>query len=177
MVAPKTTTKPGRNYKGEAKVYDGNLLMVRIFFAVIVADVIGKPGALPARVRHCRNAFVSYASEDERDVLGRIQGMQKRDPDLDVFYARMRLQSGEKWKNRLREEIVARDVLYLFWSTAARKSRWVNWEWRYALEVHGINFIDPVPLESPKKVRPPKELADELHFDDWMLAYIHPTQA
>lgn len=34
----------------------------------------------------------------------------------------------------------------------------------------GVDFIDPVPLESPDVCPPPKELA-ETHFNDWTLAF------
>jgi len=35
---------------------------------------------------------------------------------------------------------------------------------------HGIDFIDPIPLVSPKEVAPPAELS-ALHFNDWILAF------
>jgi hypothetical protein len=90
---------------------------------------------------------------------------------LDVFYAPQSLRSGEKWRSRLAEEIERRDVFYLFWSRAAKESVWVEWEWRHALKVRGADYIDPVPLASPRQVPPPEELAD-LHFNDWMLAWL-----
>ena len=67
---------------------------------------------------------------------------------------------------------MTRDVMYLFWSEAASRSKWVEWEWRYGYEKRGIDFIDPCPLDPPSKVPPPKELADLIHFDDWVLAYM-----
>jgi len=124
----------------------------------------------------CQTAFASYASEDEGAVLPRIQGLQKALPRLDVFFARASMRSGEKWKERLRAEILSRDVMYLFWSRAASRSEWVEWEWRLGLEERGIDFIDPFPLAPPEDVPPPRELADELHFNDWVLAYLTGTQ-
>ena len=35
----------------------------------------------------------------------------------------------------------------------------------------GIDYIDPVPLAPPDVVPPPAELAQDLHFNDWVLAY------
>ena len=67
-------------------------------------------------------------------------------------------------------EISRRDVFYLFWSTNASKSKEVDKEWRLALELRGPDYIDPVPLESPKLVPPPAELAHK-HFNDWTLMY------
>ena len=119
------------------------------------------------------SAFASYASEDRDDVLGRIQGMQKVLPDLDIFVDVAALRSGDNWRERLEREIQARDVLYLFWSRRARASKWVDLEWRIALGHNGLERISPIPLESPDLAPPPSELAD-LHFNDWMLVYLRP---
>ena len=62
-------------------------------------------------------------------------------------------------------------MLLLFWSTAASQSRYVESEWRIALEEHGLDGISPVPLESPATVPPPPELSS-LHFNDWTLAIL-----
>ena len=68
--------------------------------------------------------------------------------------------------------IPEKDVFYLFWSENAQRSEWVEKEWRCALDTRGIEFIDPVPLVSPKQVPPPPELARHLHFNDWQLAFM-----
>lgn len=70
------------------------------------------------------------------------------------------------------QAILTRDALYLFWSQAAGHSQWVDWEWQCALQERCIEFIDPIPLAPPEQVSPPKELADQLHFNDWVLAYM-----
>ncbi len=77
---------------------------------------------------------------------------------------------GEDWRKRLRREILSRDIFFLFWSLAASKSTSVEKEWRAALDGKGLDFISPVPLVSPEKVPPPKELAS-LHFNEWTLAF------
>ena len=120
-----------------------------------------------------RTAFASYASEDRNEVLGRIQGMQKVMPRLDVFLDVAALPSGQSWLDTLMKEIRARDIFYLFWSMPAKRSMWVEKEWRAALQHRGIEFIDPVPLVSPETVPPPPELGEQLHFNDWVLAYEH----
>lgn len=116
-----------------------------------------------------RRGFASYASDDRDEVMGRIQGMLKIAPALDIFVDVLSLRSGERWEVRLEQEIAARDVLYLFWSSAASRSDWVDREWRWALQKRGLEFIDPVPLQPPSIVPPPAELAS-LHFNDWTLA-------
>ena len=42
---------------------------------------------------------------------------------------------------------VNRDIFWLFWSRAARKSPWIDWEWRTALATKSIAGIQPHPLE------------------------------
>jgi len=118
--------------------------------------------------------FASYASADRDEVLGRIQGMLKVLPDLDVFVDVVSLRSGDDWESRITEEIRERDGLYLFWSPAAMRSNHVDREWRTALAVKGIDCIDPVPLAPPAVAPPPPELAS-LHFNEWTLAFRQPV--
>ena len=47
-------------------------------------------------------------------------------PDLDLFLDVASLRSGERWEERLHQEIARRDTLYLFWSHAASRSPWVE---------------------------------------------------
>lgn len=135
--------------------------VAKLHFDVVVASAAAKPK---------RSAFASYQSNDRAKVTARVQGLQKALPELDVFLDVLALRSGQNWEQRLREEIARRDVFYLFWSTNASKSKEVDKEWRLALELRGPDYIDPVPLESPKFVPPPPELAHK-HFNDWTLMY------
>jgi hypothetical protein len=116
-----------------------------------------------------KTAFASYASEDRNDVLARVQGLEKA--GVDVFMDVRNLRSGERYEDKLLEKILSTDIFYLFWSTAAKKSEWVKKEWEYALNNRGIDFISPIPLDSPDIVPPPPELGQSLHFGDWTLAY------
>jgi hypothetical protein len=59
-------------------------------------------------------------------------------------------------------EVPNKDRFLLFWSDNARKSEWVEREWRLALRERGLRYIQPVPLQP---VRPPRELRS-LHFND-----------
>jgi hypothetical protein len=36
----------------------------------------------------------------------------------------------------------------------------------------GVDFINPVPLESTDIVAPPTALADRLDFNDWVFAFL-----
>lgn len=118
------------------------------------------------------SAFISYASQDRNRVATIIQGMKKARPDLDVFFDVENLRSGEDWEETLHGEIEKRDVLFLCWSHFARESKWVDAEWRYALEKKGQECIEPVPLESPDTCPPPEELSRK-HFNDKLLYIIN----
>lgn len=118
------------------------------------------------------SAFISYASQDRNRVAAIIQGMKKARPDLDVFFDVDSLRSGDNWELALHEEIEKRDVLFLCWSHFARESKWVDEEWRYALEQKGVECIEPVPIEPPDVCPPPAELRHK-HFNDKLLYIIN----
>lgn len=160
----------GGVHSGVARVSVHDLQIARIRFLLLVGAETSPANDLAAQVKHHRKAFASYASEDRDEVLGRIQGMQKVVPDLEVFLDVATLKSGQDWEKTLWREIPASDVFYLFWSAAAKASPWVEKEWRCALSTKGEDFIDPVPLVSPDLVPPPDELGRK-HFNDWILAY------
>jgi hypothetical protein len=151
--------------------YANGLQILSLNFCIDIGKETLESIGVPFKENRYRSAFISYASDDNDAVLARIQGMKKTTPDMNVFYADASLHSGQKWKEELRKEIMNRDVLYLFWSKAASESKWVDWEWRCAYQEKGLDYIDPVPLVSPSVIPPPPELSD-LHFNDWVLAYM-----
>ena len=113
-------------------------------------------------IRAPKTAFASYAAKNRRAVLARLRSLQIL-TGIDVFVDCLSIHPGEKWKSKLMAEIVERDVFLLFWSRPAMKSKWVDWEWRYALEKKSINRIQPHPLQPADLAPPPQELA-ELQF-------------
>lgn len=156
---------------GVASVRIEGLEIARLNFLINVGDLAKTSATLPVRVQRHERVFASYASADTNAVLDQIQGMLKYAPNIDVFFAPKSIRAGENWRDRLEQEIRERDKLYLFWSRAASCSEWVDREWRSALKQRGIEFIDPCPLVSPQEVPPPAELADQIHFNEWTLAY------
>jgi hypothetical protein len=170
VTVPKNIKRGSRS--GVATILIEGIPVAKVLFAVEVGARAGTVSPLQASERRYHTAFASYASEDQEAVFARIHGMLKIAPSLDIFVAVANLRSGEHWQAKLEREIVSRDVMYLFWSKAASRSKWVDWEWRCGLRERGIDFIDPCPLAPPDRVPPPKELADKLHFNDWVLAYI-----
>lgn len=114
------------------------------------------------------SGFVSYASQDRDRVASRVQGMLKARPDMNLFFDVDSLRSGDDWERTLRAEIDRRDVLFLFWSRAAKESEWVAKEWKYALNTKGPEVIEPVPIDPPDQCPPPEELRGK-HFNDRFL--------
>ena len=173
VIVPKTVEQGAHG--GLASVFVDGLQIAKIHFVVDVTANSSRcdrsDRLIPAREELYRSAFASYAREDRNEVLSRVHGMLKVAPELDLFLDVVSLRSGEGWEKRLWDEISARDVFYLFWSANARKSPWVEKEWRCALQARGLDFIDPVPLVSPELVPPPPELASK-HFNDWVLAFV-----
>ena len=112
-----------------------------------------------------RRAFASYASVDRQKVLPRIQMLQAS--GIECFMDLLDLRAGMHWEQELFRRIDESDVLFLFWSSAASQSDWVNKEWHYALTQKGDCFILPVAIECPIP-RPPDELK-HIHFDDRIL--------
>ena len=165
-----TDARIGR-HSGEVFFYVSGLQIAKLYFDLEIGHRESSVYQLVTHEQRVRTAFASYASENRDEVLARVQGIMKALPDLDLFLDVMSLRSGEDWEKRLKYEIEKRDIFYLFWSRAASRSHWVEMEWRTALDMKGIEYIDPVPLVSPNVVPPPKELA-KLHFNDWMLAYM-----
>jgi hypothetical protein len=116
-------------------------------------------GNVPAgEARRYEKAFISYASEDRTKVQARVQMLEAA--GIQYFQDLLSLGPGVRWRRRLYREIDSSDVMFLFWSAAAKASQWVEREWRYALDNKGLDFIVPVPVEGPPIPSPPAELAD-----------------
>jgi len=162
--------------RGVARIFAGAAPLAKVHLVCQVGEADVKASPVTGSIRTYRSAFVSYASPDRAEVAARLQGICKVLPDIDLFFDVHSLRSGDRWRERLAEEIRKRDVLYLFWSKAASQSEWVEREWRAAYEHRGVEGIDPLPLVSPQEVPPPPELGDELHFNDWTLAYTRGLQ-
>ena len=149
-----------------AKVYVNDLPVTTLKFTVKCHSL--REQKLELMRQDVMSAFISYASQDRSKVVTIIQGMKKILPELDVFFDVESLRSGEKWETALRREIENRDVLFLCWSHYAKESKWVEMEWKYALENKGEDCIEPIPIEDPRVCPPPKEL-EQKHFNDKLL--------
>jgi hypothetical protein len=155
---------------GRATFRIGAFTISRVDFALEVGAPHAATADVTSHEARFHRAFASYSSADRERVMGRIQGMLKVLPELDVFLDVVSLRSGEKWAERVTEEILGRDAFLLFWSLAASQSKWVEHEWRTALRYKGLDAISPVPLDPPAAAPPPPELS-ALHFFDSALAF------
>ena len=159
-------------HAGIANVSHGGGKTFRISFQINVAQAsIPEYKDSTSENIPIKTAFASYASENFKEVLFRLQGMKKISPDLDVFTDVFSLRSGDNWPEKLAEHVPSKDRFYLFWSKDASESEWVEREWKLALEKRGLNYIDPVPLVDPRVVPPPKALSD-LHFGDMYIYFL-----
>ena len=116
------------------------------------------------------SAFISYASPDRDEVLRRVQALQA--VGIAFFQDLLSLDPGARWKSETYRHIDESDLFLLFWSKAAKKSKWVRREADRALQLQSSNArqlpeIRPVILGRPV-VMPWKELR-HLHFNDRLI--------
>jgi uncharacterized protein YegL len=168
--APANT--PLRTIIGKLLVSQDSVPIGQISFKlkVVTFAAIAAKTTMPCGVAHRYvKAFISYASSDRAEVLRRVQMLTAA--GIEFFQDLINLEPGDRWSNELFHHIEDSDVLFLFWSSAARNSEWVEKEWRYGLQKKGEEFIRPVIIEGPPIVPPPPELA-HLHFNDKILYMI-----
>jgi hypothetical protein len=158
----------GRNFFPNVRVSVNGRLVGRIMFRLSSDRFAASPRstALGDHARRYEFAFVSYATKDREEVLKRVQMLQVM--KTEYFQDVLSLDPGARWKEELYKNIDHCDLFLLFWSSAAKKSRWVIREAEYALERQGRHpYREPdiVPVILEQKVRPPRSLAD-LQFND-----------
>jgi WD40 repeat protein len=168
VTVPKETVLGSK--AGMATVH-ANVLITRIYFNIQVGNKTFRSKKIQTKQEEILTAFASYASADRDYVLACIQGIQKFAPKLHVDMDVVTLRSGQYWEKELWKMIPSKDIFYLFWSSNAAKSGWVEKEWRCALKTRGLDFIDPVSLETPEQAPPPPELSSK-HFNDWTTSFM-----
>jgi hypothetical protein len=156
---------------GVASLRVNGMQIARTNFALNVGTAAPSVSTVSARAALHKKAFASYASEDRDAVIARVQGMETALKGLHVFVDVVDLRSGQYWEQELWNVIPKSDIFYLFWCRQPRSSEWVRKEWQCALKERGLDYIDPVPLESPEFAPPPPELAAK-HFNDPLVAFL-----
>ncbi len=119
-----------------------------------------------------RRAFLSYASQDRREVLKRAQALEAA--GVTFFHDVLSLEPGARWEKELYKHIDSCDLFLLFWSKHAASSRWVIQEAEYAKarqNAEGLPDIIPIMLDGPPPQTPPSSL-NEIHFNDRISYFI-----
>ena len=94
-----------------------------------------------------RSIFISYAHEDRGDVKASAELL--RAGGVQVFIDVRGIDYGERWQEVLRKALDNCERVLVFWSLAARTSKWVDREWRYALALGKRivpTLLDATPL-------------------------------
>ena len=156
-------------------VLDGKLVGRIVFHLAVdagVREISSRPSG--ERAGPYTYAFVSYAAEDRKEVLKRVQML---DATRTAFFQDvLSLDPGARWTKELYKRIDKCDLFLLFWSSAAKRSEWVIKEAEYALARQERDPLDgpdivPVILEGPPPVLPPDSLR-HLHFNDRIQYFI-----
>jgi len=132
-----------------------------------------EPGVTASAMTRFKKAFLSYCNKDLDEVLKRVQMLSLA--KISFFQDLLTLEPGELWEKHIYDYIRECDVFFLFWSTAASRSKWVKSEINYALETqhaHGdlVPEILPVLIEGPPPPKPPQALK-HLQFNDKYLYF------
>lgn len=158
------------------RVFMGEMPVGHIMFIIKTTSepVAAVAQPLGTEAKRYKKAFISYSSKDRDEVLKRVQMLDK--VGIEYFQDVLNLNPGERWERKLYENINDSDVFFLFWSTAAKDSKWVLQELEYAIKrKQGIDdnppLIQPVPIEGPPIVSPP-EILGHMHFNDRILYFI-----
>jgi TIR domain len=146
---------------------DGRLIG-RIIFRLSsnVSTSSPKSGPLGDHARLYKYAFVSYATEDRKEVLKRVQMLPIMKTEF--FQDVPSLGPGDRWEKKLYQNIARCDLFLLFWSQAAAQSQWVIKEAEYALKHQQSDpksEPDLVPVILEQNVPRPPSLS-ALHFND-----------
>ena len=144
----------------------------KVKITAAVEGIVEEDSTVRSAMPHSyKKVFISYASQDRDEVLKRVQMLSHL--KVNFFQDIVNLEPGDRWESELHRHIAESDLFLLFWSNAAKESKLVLQEVRYALQVKGGDDakppeILPVIIEGPPMIEPPEELS-HLHFNDKLL--------
>ena len=162
VITPKYATS--KTVHGTCGISVDGLTIGQVHFELQLSNGDHSHARQISRAAVIKSAFASYANQDRRRVLARIQGVEQL--GVSVFADVNGLRGNEQSKKQIFQVIDSSDVLYLFWSKHAKRSTWIEQEWRYGMERKGAGFINFVPLVDPNKAPPPPELANQELFQN-----------
>jgi hypothetical protein len=160
VMPPKYATS--KTVHGSCEFSIEGLTVGLVYFELQFSQDIGAEDRHISRAETIKTAFASCARRDRRRVLPRIRAVERL--GIDVVLDDKKPRDDDQSRERVFRAIDSSDILYLFWSPYARRSIWIEREWRYALQKKGAGFVNPVPLDSPDRAPPPIELGGHKHF-------------
>jgi len=120
--------------------------------------------------------FISYASDDRAIVSAAARLL--RAGGATVFQDVIDIEFGTRWKDALFKALDQCERVMVFWSAAAAKSKWVEQEWRCALEAKKRivpMMLDDTPLPAPLgEFHGVPDMVDMLHAAMGMMAASAP---
>jgi TIR domain len=157
----------GRNFHPKVRLSVDGQPVGRISFSISAdgSAVSPQSTSLGDHAGPYQYVFLSYADEDRREVAAsaRLMDILKHA----FFLDKVSLRSGDRWEEKLYDNIDRCDLFLLFWSSYAQNSYWVMREVDYAF---GRQSRDPngdpdiVPVKLQEDVELPPRFADR-HFD------------
>jgi hypothetical protein len=126
------------------------------------------PSPVAEKALRFNKVFLSYASADRTKVLDMVKML--RALKIDYFHDLLSLEPGQRWKEEIYTQIAACDAFCLFWSSNAKRSKWVIQEAKLALQNQsnspdGTPHLSLIIIEGPPIAKPPRALS-EFHFND-----------
>jgi hypothetical protein len=152
----------GSAVNGLVSFYVGTVLVGDVKIWALLSDKEEVTASSPqtASARPYQAIFVSYSHKDT-EIVTRI-GRAYEALGMDFLRDQKVLRSGEEWNPQLLSLIEKADIFQLYWSEAAKSSRYVKEEWHHALAQKRENFLRPLYWKKPMP-QPPRELG-KLHF-------------
>ena len=176
--------KPGK-VRGTVLIYYENIQVGRILFmfSVVGAAAASAPTQSPQNEIKYKHAFISYCSKDRDTVWPSVMGLEMglQRAGITYFLDKKNLDFGDDWSEEIQQNLDRADIFYLFWSSAARDSKEVGKEIKYALDRKDKNvskppFFNPLTIELPLPVPLPGGL-ESLNFENAMTYMIKGAEA
>jgi len=145
---------------GQIAFYLGPVLICEIAVFIRISPLTAVVKGTTTTSGPYQSIFVSYSHDDS--VI--VEHLEKAYTVLGLRYLRdiRILRSGEQWNPALLSKIEEADIFQLCWSNTAKRSEYVEKEWKYALGLNREYFLRPVYWQTPMP-EPPIELA-RIHF-------------
>jgi hypothetical protein len=176
-----------QNVRGVVRIYYGRerapIGRIMFMFKIAEAGAPAPPAASipsppPQEAVKYTHAFISYCSDDRRQVLLGLRGLRKgwKLAGITYFIDLQDIKSGEYWREVIKLNLDKCDLFVLFWSSAAKCSEEVMKEVNYALVRRSGNDkalpdFEPYTIELPIPEPLPEGL-ESLHFGDDLLYFI-----